>query len=583
MIQGGSSHLGWWAAHRWWVLLALAFVASLLGFWGFHAERYHGYPRWWYDAAYGTALLFLADLRLDHGPFVWSLELARWLAPAVAASSALLALGELFREETSLLRLAWLKDHVVICGADQKGTRIARAYLTAEPPDRAAVVIIERDPSSPALAACRALGAVVLAGDASDTWMLRRARVERAARVFALCGDDGANADIAAMCAEVVGDRPRETPLSVFCHVADPPLREALRPIVWQRSGTQGTVSIEIINIDALAVRELLDSPRPLGSLYRDGAPPQLAVVGSNPLAGSLLLRAARQHRLHCAAAAELQRLPVALLAPDAEPFIQRFLGSHPGIDRVLSLVPVRVDEDASLLAVAAATGRTLRAIKPAPARVYVCTDEATGLVLWHHLEFSCDSDGRQPEVVAVVSEAAGLTRLVQPDEPHQAKCLFPMLDRITSPTLYAHTTWERLAMATHEQWRKPNDPPWAETTPENRASSRRAVPESLKLLAQAKLKIQPWIVWPGLVLTDAVIEDVVRREHERWCAYKTSQGWTYATIRDDAAKKNDLLVPWENLPAAEQERNRRFWRHWPQMLADQELQIAPLEEAQDG
>jgi hypothetical protein len=46
------------------------------------------------------------------------------------------------------------------------------------------------------------------------------------------------------------------------------------------------------------------------------------------------------------------------------------------------------------------------------------------------------------------------------------------------------------------------------------------------------------------------------KEAHETWRATKASQGWTYAATRDNAAKKNPLMLPFEELPADIQGQN---------------------------
>lgn len=46
--------------------------------------------------------------------------------------------------------------------------------------------------------------------------------------------------------------------------------------------------------------------------------------------------------------------------------------------------------------------------------------------------------------------------------------------------------------------------------------------------------------------------EDQQRAEHNRWSMYLKTEGWTYASERDNANKKNPLLIPYDQLPEAE-------------------------------
>jgi len=40
--------------------------------------------------------------------------------------------------------------------------------------------------------------------------------------------------------------------------------------------------------------------------------------------------------------------------------------------------------------------------------------------------------------------------------------------------------------------------------------------------------------------------------QHERWMQERLAAGWTYGPVREDHAKKNPLLIPFEELPPFE-------------------------------
>jgi hypothetical protein len=133
----------------------------------------------------------------------WQLNVARVVAPLVAGYTALQALGQLLAEEFQSFRLRFLYRHVVICGLGRKGLILARAFLERGQ----AVVVIEQDAENDFVRQARDLGAAVLLGDAAEPSMLRKARVARATHLFARCGDDGVNAEIAVRAGQLVTSR----------------------------------------------------------------------------------------------------------------------------------------------------------------------------------------------------------------------------------------------------------------------------------------------------------------------------------------------------------------------------------------
>ncbi|OGN72213.1 MAG: hypothetical protein A2X25_00695 [Chloroflexi bacterium GWB2_49_20] len=63
-------------------------------------------------------------------------------------------------------------------------------------------------------------------------------------------------------------------------------------------------------------------------------------------------------------------------------------------------------------------------------------------------------------------------------------------------------------------------------------------------------------------------LEFLAEREHERWMQVKLADGWKYAPETDKDKKLNHCLVPWNELPDDEKEKDRDMVRGIPKMLA---------------
>ena len=53
------------------------------------------------------------------------------------------------------------------------------------------------------------------------------------------------------------------------------------------------------------------------------------------------------------------------------------------------------------------------------------------------------------------------------------------------------------------------------------------------------------------------LIEEMSKNVHEVWAETRISQGWTYGEERNDAEKKHQCLVPYEELSEEEKEYDR--------------------------
>ncbi|MEV0458277.1 RyR domain-containing protein [Catellatospora methionotrophica] len=72
----------------------------------------------------------------------------------------------------------------------------------------------------------------------------------------------------------------------------------------------------------------------------------------------------------------------------------------------------------------------------------------------------------------------------------------------------------------------------------------------------------------PETAFSDAELELLSVHEHDRWCAQRVAAGWTYAPVRDDAAKHHPSLTPWSELSEPEKDKDRSVVRRIPLLLA---------------
>jgi hypothetical protein len=164
------------------------------------------------DALYGSLQLFVLESNSLESPMPLALEIARWLAPAVAGFAAVRAVLVLFREQFQRMSMRVLmRDHVVIAGLGTKGYTLAIALKQAG----YRVVGIEIDERSPAVAGCRRRQIPVVVGDAADRSLLARLRIDRADRLVVLTGEDRRNIDIAFAAQRPPG----QAPLNALAHL----------------------------------------------------------------------------------------------------------------------------------------------------------------------------------------------------------------------------------------------------------------------------------------------------------------------------------------------------------------------------
>jgi hypothetical protein len=571
------------------VVGVLGLVALVLGFVGFDEYLDEiGSPHGFWDVLYLDLQLFvLQSGAVRAGPALpWELEVARLLAPVVAGYAVVSAFALIFREQFQAVRLRFARDHVVVCGL---GAGWLLTRLLRERGDR--VVAIERDPENDQIEPCREAGARVFVGDARDGELLRSAGVQRARYLVSVCGNDGVNAEVAARARELVADR-RDGVLHCLVHVADPQLCRLLRMQELARPKAD-PIRLDFFNLFDSGARALLaDHPPLLGAGPVDGLPPHLVVVGAGRFGESIVVQAALDWRLAREDAGE--RLRITLVDEQAEARAESLSSRYPPVGHLCDVVarPMVVDS-AEFQRADFLFDRDGRLDVAA---VYVCLpDDAQGmaaaLVLQRRLK------GRGVPVVVRIYDA-GLAFLLpgkkaegEPDGP----AAFALLDRTIEPDMLFADTYEMLARAMHDEYRRterekgetpetnPSMAPWDELGEDLKESNRDQAAHIGVKLDRVGCELAPLTDWGAELLefNPGEIELLSELEHERWVADNRRRGWTYAPAPKDADRKTSpFMVPWAELSEEIREQDRIFVRALPAFLAKVGYQIVRLERA---
>ena len=325
----------WWRKHQWLVIGGLWLVMGILGFWGF-ARHFAALdqPRSFGDLLYLTIQLFVLESGAVEGPVGWELQIARFLAPAVAASTAVLAFALLFYERFQLLRLHWIHDHVVICGLGYKGLVLARGFHARG--DR--VVVIDRDEDNDLIDQCRKLGVTVLIGDAASDEFLSLARVDKARYLFAVSGDDGANADVAVRAYTHVSKR-SGSKLECHVHIVDPRLCDLLRE-QGPATGKKDRFKLLFFNVYDTGARAVLTQYPPFD--HGPDEKPHLLVAGMGHMGESLVVHAAGMWQEQHGETDE--RLRISIIDRNAKDLVESLVLRRPELETACELAPLTME-----------------------------------------------------------------------------------------------------------------------------------------------------------------------------------------------------------------------------------------------
>ncbi len=285
--------LDWWSDYSWFLWAGAVLVVFVLGYLGFerHFEETNQ-ERSATDLFYLSLQLFPLGSGDVAGAVPWQLQFARIVAPALALAGLIAAIRALYRAfKQGHWKVQRLSDHVVICGCGRRGSLLAVALRDMG----YSVVAIENGGQPEHIERCREKKVVVLSGDATDAALLRKAHVERADHLIALCGADSVNARIAIAASDALRERPNPD-LRAHIHISD----EELAEMIKRQGGlfADGDIgpfqSLDLIDVFAVGAKAMLDMHPAF--IPRDWNPrDRLLVVGLGELGKHLVLEAAEQ------------------------------------------------------------------------------------------------------------------------------------------------------------------------------------------------------------------------------------------------------------------------------------------------
>jgi hypothetical protein len=568
-----------WREYGWPLAGGLALAAFLLGTIGFarHAAA-TGEKSSLSDVLYLSLQLFVLQSGSVAPPVNWELDLARWLAPLATAYTAVSALMVIFAEKLRSFRLRFLKNHVVICGLGEKGHRLAQGFHDAG--ER--VVVIEKDEGNSRLEQCRTSTALkILLGSAPDAELLGRARAGRAKCVIAVCGEDGDNAEIARCVGQLARGRTGR-PVLCLVHISNLELYYRCRERALSTGG-DGAVRLEFFNVYDAAARRLLNEFPLAGPDGSAGAKPHIAIVGCGAIAQALVSNAAAAWAERFAETGE--RLPLTLVRPAGAGGGHAPCGPHTLSSQVCEVGVLACEFEEGGL-------ETVR-LPDDVTTIYVCLEDDAE-TLSAGLSLRRLGPGRTLRTVLCVKEKTGLAMLLgrdgrdgRPENMH----VFGILDRTCDPDLLPGGIHETLARLLHEDYvqaqvrmgKAPASSPslvaWDELGEEFRESSRLEADYIAVKLEAVDCEIEPLTEWDAerFKFSGDEIETMASMEHERYRSERFLARWRYGPARDDDARTNPNLAPWEELPENVREYSREAVRKLPAFLAKAALQVCRL------
>lgn len=448
----------------------------------------------------------------------------------------------------------------------------AREWLRRKFRPARRVVVIRANREDPLLAKVEALGARVYQGDPTDASVLKRVMLRHARRIavhrlFAVTSSQARNASIIKASLDATAQARQADPEAWLSHEFVPRFVARFDDAREAQDFRLAHLDEAGCFVDAISSDELL--AREIVARVREAATTTVAIIGDTPLTVALLdefatrrafARALEEHMAQQRRWPEnhKHRSPGTLDNPIPQSVVLCAREAGRIRDEWLAIrAPSELVEPFELVAESGNWEDAVHRLGPGPSRLAVIITEETPQAESQALRVNRS----QPPgmVFCRTADAAGV-ELPTPGRQAVVRFGATLLQSRGVP----EDSWTVLAREAHRRYAnpeavRPGSREWGDPTDDPAAG----LPDFYR---EDTLRQQRWVlqaitqrgfVWKPLRagdpvpdLPDALIVDVARSEHERWCAWRTANGWSWGDARADRAvmdreRRNPNLVDW--------------------------------------
>jgi hypothetical protein len=382
-------------------------------------------------------------------PIPLALNIARFALPVLTLLTAIKAFLGFFKDQVRTIQLSLLSGHVIICGLSRKGMLLATRFRR----QGTDVVVVEQDEDNPWIESCREQGIFILIGDASESTLLVHAGIHRAHGLFAVCDDDGINADIAVVAKNLLSQdhmpqnkqagrsfrrskKSQESPtFKILMHNANPQLVGLLRQYGLHQP--HSNVHIILFNVFERAAYQLLDQyPAWDEDQIESGKEPHILLVGLGRMGENIILHAAEKWT--ASHSSTTRRLHFTILDRHALEKVESLGVRYPGLDAQCVFTPLQMEINSADFERAAFLFNSRGKLHTD--RIYICIDnDSVGLHAGLMLRLQLPQ-GVDIPIVIRMSEETGLARLLEDHrsyvEEYRSLSAFGYLDQTCTPDL---------------------------------------------------------------------------------------------------------------------------------------------------
>lgn len=302
----------------------------LLGVWGWSLDT-----NTFADAVYNTMQLVTLNANFDQTekPINWALEFSRFILPLFAAGTIIVILLQAAHQRLTYLWIKFFPKEIIFLGVGRIASGIAANLLQGEKAKNKKILALDKNIDRGQAQFLVRPGNVLLAGDATNTKILRRLNLAKAKDIYIFTGDDQQDLDIAAKVIGILSENKTKHPRLIIDIDDKSLLRVAIQDSIFKNYrkksdsvlGEEG--DIVWFSAKSQAARMLFINHPPIrcSSLTLNN-PVHIGIVGFGVFAQEIVLQAIR----HCVYLDE-RLIEISIFAED-EAEMDRFLRRHPAL-----------------------------------------------------------------------------------------------------------------------------------------------------------------------------------------------------------------------------------------------------------
>lgn len=535
-------------------------ISFLLGLWGWNEQIKPTSVSDYFNNLFRTFQLVTLNFPSDvEGNISWQLQVARFLLPSVAVLATIDTVVGSITRPVRLFFLARAKNHIIICGDDQLATSALQTLSLRG----VQIGIIDPSISEARKEYLESVGLTVLAEDPMDLNFFSKVNLSQSSAIFMIMKNDASNMNLAIEAIRRIKDRAKsQAPLTIGVQINDDKLASELDFCLDNLSKVNNSKYHRICP-DRDGLRLELSHYAPIFTKLDKKEASHVLIVGLT----SNWRQSLMQLIISCQDNPFKNPFFTFIVTKNEEEILKQFKNALPELDLVAEFRFIRSSENNFLEFDHIKPDTTLPSIN----LVVILKNDAEAIASALALRSPKNPFHLKNEPILVFREVEDcllqqLQIMNAPDRNLKDIVAFGGVIRKETIETALDYSEDTIAISLHESYQnkaalsseitQASLTEWYSLAENLRDANRVAANHMPILLAYLGLKISN-SRGEHLVLSDRDLEFLARIEHKRWIADRLDRGYRYNKDRDDARRYRPNIIPYDELPEEEKQKDR--------------------------